>query len=419
MPLPIPRSIQDGLLERVQTIDRPAPSTTTNESKVEITNIEYIGSYNWLDRKSPSLIIPGSPNEWVDKKTPFTLGHDTGIVVADQNAYRVPDTPLLPLFVAVNVKSSLDTASSHNSPSGTSPPHFDWPSNDFITDRNNLRKLLRWINNSPDSDFRIDVQLAGKKTILMSRYTTNVREKAAYGFGHSFEKACTKPAAQCEGGVSHHRIIRYDMNGLKMVVRYEVDGYLPDTSPYTHSWRQAASAAAPTAVNNLADTPASVKFTAATPESTPKFKPKAEPALHAGLTVYPGGSWSIPQSSILEMKTRSQRNFDRINWSELHGQLYVSQTLHCFIGIHQQGTFSTLVRQNLRSAAMERVRAAEQPKLKALRWVLGVIQDLLVKRGGNARVSLVSEAGVLGVYECKTDGDCLPKELMEYFDSDQ
>ncbi|KAJ8692006.1 hypothetical protein PTI98_011522 [Pleurotus ostreatus] len=161
------------------------------------------------------------------------------------------------------------------------------------------------------------------------------------------------------------------MNGLKMIVRYEVDGYLPDTSPYTHSWRQAASATAPTAVNNLPDTPASVKFTAATPESTPpEFKPKAEPVLHAGLTVYPGGSWSVPQSSILEMKTRSQRNFDMINWSELHGQLYVSQTLHCFIGIHQRGTFTTLVRQNLRSAAMERVRASEQPKLKALRWVL-------------------------------------------------
>ncbi len=146
----------------------------------------------------------------MDKQIPFTLRPDVGIVVADQNAYRVPTAVLLPLFVAVNIKSSLDTTSSSNSPSSSvTQSHFDWPSNDFITDRNNLRKLLRWINNSPDSDFRIDMQLAGKKTVLMSRYTRSVREKAEYGFGHTFEKACAKAAAQCEGGVSHHRIIRY------------------------------------------------------------------------------------------------------------------------------------------------------------------------------------------------------------------
>ncbi len=192
-----------------------------------------------------------------------------------------------------------------------------------------------------------------------------------------------------------------------MVVRYEVDAYLPDDSTCEDSWRDALSAAAPTTVNNLA----------ATSKSTSrKSKAKVEPALHAELTVYQGGSWSIPQSSILEMKTRSQRNFGKMKWSELHGQLYVSQTPHCFIGVHQQGTFTTLVRENLQSARMERVRAAEKPKLKALRWVLGVIQDLLVKRGGNARLSLVSEAGVLGVYENDAEGDCLPREIMECFD---
>ncbi|KAF4580772.1 hypothetical protein EYR38_003059 [Pleurotus pulmonarius] len=432
MSLPASRSIKDGLLERVQTIARPPPSIIDNEPTVEIKNVEYIGSYNWLDRNLPTLIVPGSPKRWVNKQMPFTLGRDVGIVVADQNGYRIPDAILLPLFVAVNIKSSRDAASSNAStPStdtATAPPTFDWPAHDFITDRNSLRKLLRWIaaaEDAPNSDFRIDVQLAGKRTVLLCRYSTNVREMAGNGFGHNYERACTRAAPQCEEGVGHHRIIRYDMNGLKMIVRYDVDAYvpdgaLPDTSPPDRSWRNSPSASTPASIDSLADTLASIQLAPLTPTAVPL--PSGTPSFHSGLTVYPGGSWSTPQSATAELTTRSQRNFDTMHWGELYAQLFVSQTPHCFVGVHRQGTFVRVVRENLRSVAMERVRRAEQPKLKTLRWVLGmerhIIQALLVARGGNTRVSLVSEAGILGVYECETEEDVLPEEIMEYFDED-
>ncbi|KAF9493014.1 hypothetical protein BDN71DRAFT_1160908 [Pleurotus eryngii] len=430
MSLPAARSIKDGLRQRVHTIARPSTPAIDAEPDVEITNVEYIGSYNWLDRKLPSLIVPGSPKEWVNKQMPFTLGRDVGIVVADQNGYRVPDAALLPLFVAVNIKSSLD-ASSNASAADADPtppkPTFDWPAHDVITDRNSLRKLVRWIaaaEDAPNTDFRIDMQLAGPKTVLLCRYSTNVREMAGSGFGHNYEKACTRAAPQCEEGVGHHRIIRYDMNGLKMIVRYEVDAYvpddtLPDTSPPDRSWRNGPSASTPARIDDLADTLASIKLTPTTPSPSPKAAlPSDKASFHSGLTVYPGGSWSTPQSAIVELTTRSQRNFDSMSWADLYTQLFVSQTPHCFVGIHRQGTFTRLVRENLRSVAMERVRRAEQPRLKTLRWVLGAIQDLLVERGGGSRVSLVSEAGILGVYECENEEDVLPEEIMEYFDED-
>ncbi|KAF7422202.1 hypothetical protein PC9H_010357 [Pleurotus ostreatus] len=464
MSLPAARSIKDGLLQRVQTIARPSADAAPD---VEVTNVEYIGSYNWLDRKLPSLIVPGSPKEWVNKRMPFTLGRDVGIVVADQNGYRVPDAVLLPLFVAVNIKSSLDAALDAPTLDAPTPdvdpslltskpkPAFDWPAHDVITDRNSLRKLLRWIvaaEDAPNSDFRIDAQLAGPKTVLLCRYSTNVREMAGNGFGHNYEQACTQAAPQCEEGVGHHRIIRYvskteaglavclvnvtitdvvvgifllkDMNGLKMIVRYEVDAYvpdgaLPDTSPPERSWRKGPSANTPASVDDLADTLANVKLAPTTPAPSPKAAlPPDKASFHSGLTVYPGGSWSTPQSAIVELTTRSQRNFETMSWTDLYTQLFVSQTPHCFVGIHRQGTFTRLVRENLRSVAMERVRRAEQPRLKALRWVLGAIQDLLVERGGSSRVSLVSEAGILGVYECENEEDVLPEEIMEYFDEE-
>jgi len=93
---------------------------------------------------------------------------------------------------------------------------FDWPSVDFITDRNGLRKLLRWINATPEADdpprdFRIDIQLAGSKTVLMNRWEQITKEQpgSRRSYGFNFEEATTVPASGCERGTGHHRIVTY------------------------------------------------------------------------------------------------------------------------------------------------------------------------------------------------------------------
>lgn len=98
-------------------------------------------------------------------------------------------------------------------------PDFDWSAVDLVTDRNGLRKLLRWIRDPQAREFRIDTQLAGEKTVLFSRWEKrsaeslddrvkpNGRTYQTYGF--SFEKASTKPAAGCAGSTGYHRIVEY------------------------------------------------------------------------------------------------------------------------------------------------------------------------------------------------------------------
>lgn len=96
---------------------------------------------------------------------------------------------------------------------------IDWSSVDFVTDRSNLRKLLRWIKGTGEEvkrEFRIDLQLAGERTVLMTRWErinqTSRRRKLAEhhtGIGHNFEKESTVPAKGCERGISHHRIVKY------------------------------------------------------------------------------------------------------------------------------------------------------------------------------------------------------------------
>lgn len=91
-------------------------------------------------------------------------------------------------------------------------PRQDWKTVDFLTDRNGLRKLLRWVTQaSGRNDFRIDTQLVGKKTVVLNRWepkTTGFVNGSSYGF--NFEKFTTKPMPPAtERSAWHHRIVTY------------------------------------------------------------------------------------------------------------------------------------------------------------------------------------------------------------------
>jgi len=134
----------------------------------------------------------------LNRTTPFTIPPAWGIFFVDQNAYRIPQATLLPLITAVNKRAE------------GKEDKFDWASVDFVSDRNGLRKLMRWIGGNDVREFRIDLQLAGQKTVLCQRWDQRVRE--AYNgrtFGFTFEKASTGTAPGCRDSTGHHRIITY------------------------------------------------------------------------------------------------------------------------------------------------------------------------------------------------------------------
>jgi hypothetical protein len=56
--LPPDRGIMDGLIPDVlQTISKP--SIPLNEPEVKIRNEEYIGSFDWVDAQTPTIVVPG------------------------------------------------------------------------------------------------------------------------------------------------------------------------------------------------------------------------------------------------------------------------------------------------------------------------------------------------------------------------
>jgi len=61
MVLPGDRDIMQGLSQTsLQTIVRILPQE--NDPEVTVTDVEYIGSYNWTNRDTPTIIVPGLCN---------------------------------------------------------------------------------------------------------------------------------------------------------------------------------------------------------------------------------------------------------------------------------------------------------------------------------------------------------------------
>ncbi|KAF2170659.1 hypothetical protein M409DRAFT_19474 [Zasmidium cellare ATCC 36951] len=200
---------------KMHGITRASLASLDLPKDARITDVKHLASYNWIRAPSPTIAVPGSPAAWSNIKQPKQVCKNSGLIYIAQNAARHPDYPLEPLFRAVDMEK----------------PGFDMRSVDIVSDRNNIRKLLSFIDPSTAKSglepFTIKVEVAGQ-TVILNRYETLVKEFLGpndfRGFGHEFEKAFTKD--EVAGSTGHHRIINYRFNDLNVVIRHETDGYV-------------------------------------------------------------------------------------------------------------------------------------------------------------------------------------------------
>jgi hypothetical protein len=53
------------------------------------------------------------------------------------------------------------------------------------------------------------VDMAGDRTVLLTRWELRDREPAGWGYGHNFVEATTRAAKGCEKTSGHHRVIKF------------------------------------------------------------------------------------------------------------------------------------------------------------------------------------------------------------------
>ncbi|KAI0783480.1 hypothetical protein C8Q75DRAFT_435704 [Abortiporus biennis] len=380
---------EDLNLTLLCTIPRPEIHGDSGQGNLEIENLVCIGSYSWIDGDIPTILVPGAPRVWTNKTLPYHVEHDSWGFI-DQNACRFPLYPLLPLFKAVEVgEGELGEKEK-----------VDWAEVDFVTDRNNLRKLLRWVSGKArgKQDFRIDTQLAGKRTVLFTRFEQRViAMRGGSGFGSNFEKVSTKPVPGCERTTGYHRIVKYNIDGLVLVVRFEVDACLEDDKVPNLEPNQPE-------VDALSGSMAGLAVS-----ESPPFPPEIPPN---DLNIIRAGT-AVSQKNIIELSTRSKSG---IEWEEVYPQLFLSQTPHFFMATHKDGEFHTLRKERMESSQMMQMREKHDTKFRMLASALRSIQNLVADHGKNGRLSLLLRERELKVYERESKAGCLPDDFMACFE---
>ncbi|KAE9394500.1 hypothetical protein BT96DRAFT_923523 [Gymnopus androsaceus JB14] len=377
------RDLESNLEKPFLTIQIPVVSSD-NIEEVRITDAVHIGSFDWIGSKEPRILVPGFPPEWQDKRTPCQLSPDSKIKIVDQgyrhlsygSGGRDPSARLLPLALAIDL---------HAESQGKT---FDWASVSIATDRNCLRKLLRWVNGKKGKscEFRIDLQVLGR-TVFFNRWEKRMSQwQAIPTYGHSFEACFTNRLGK--DSIEHDRIIQYDLKGLRIIVGYEVDAYLSNDSTRIERTNTTASQVSP---------PIDIQVNQATT-----------------LQVIRGG-YTVPQDSIMELTTRSLGSMNKVNynWEEGFPQLFFSQTQHHYLGVHQNGNILEVRKTTTESPELRAREQGLQPSLRRLRKVLGEIHELAVREGG---ISLVcNAAGELKAYRRHTETTVLHDYLQRKY----
>ncbi|MCJ1405901.1 hypothetical protein MMC11_009132 [Xylographa trunciseda] len=354
-----------------------------------ITDVKPLSSYNWIEapNATPTIAVPGSPALWSAPGVPRRLKKDSGLIYIAQNAARHPESPLEPLFRALFITH----------------PSFDIRSTDVVTDRNNIRKLLSFIDPSSNRNgleaFTINIEVT-KNTAIFSRDETKTTEfigpQEFRGFGHEFEKAYT--IAQISGSTGHHRIISYRFSDLNIIVRHETDGYV-DTDTSTSS---------PKATNHTQDSLSSIlgALSLSSANSSPGITPTG-----SKLAIKEEGQ-AVPLESTLEIKTRVFHKSLEIQ--EIAPQLWVSQTPKLVRAYHQNGIFQRPMIEDV-AAIIKSWEERKQNDLRKLAALIRKIISLVKECGGNAVLKYNVEGDKLEV--CKVERkEMLPKDLYSKWD---
>lgn len=355
-------------------------------STTKVTNVKHLSSYNWVDASVPTIVIPGSPPLWSPPAAAQKLKKDSGLIYIAQNAARHPKSPLEPLFRALYV----------------SDPSFDMRSIDVVTDRNNIRKLLSFVNprlnRGEREPFTIDVEVVKSTAMFCRAETKTVQYVGSHnfmGFGHEFEKAYT--TNQLDGSTGHHRIISYQFGDLKFIVRHETDGYV-------NMFPKAPIAAKGAENHNLSSMLEALSLGQSKSQShtTPRI---------SKLAIKEDGQ-VVPIESTLEIKTRVFHK--SINIQEVLPQLWVSQTPNFVCAYHKNGLFERPQVENV-TFEIQKWENEHQEDLRKLATLIQRIIEEARKCGGNATVKYDNQNDKLVVW--KAEGrSMLPDDLYFKFD---
>ncbi|KAH6656269.1 geranylgeranyl pyrophosphate synthetase [Truncatella angustata] len=363
----------------MEKISRSEAHHAIPSGRVSIDNVKHLASYNWLEKPSPTIVVPGSPNLWLAPEGLRRVKKDSGHIYINQNAARHSDSPLEPLFQALN----------------TTMPSYDVFSADVVTDRNNLRKLFEFAGRDKPAHelepFTMEVEVLGNTAFVSRVETSNsdtIQPDQFRGFGHEYGKAVTQ--IQVQGSTGHYRIISYNLGGLNFIIRHELQGFVDD---------DLISSVPDSLVKQTDQLPR--KMDCLSIADRHSFASTPIP-----LTVQELGR-NVPIEQTLAIKTRGLHRDLTIN--ELAPQLWISQTPKLVRAYHEKGTFRPTHPEDI-SKQIKEWENNSQERLNIFITLIRKILEAVKRIGGRATVKYDIQHDELAISELSTRS-LLPEDI--------
>lgn len=400
-----PETPQPPYGELLLEIERSDISKATYDPKIK--DCKYVASYSWLDRGTPTVMIPGivatyslltalqhhlmnppfigKPPAWTPPATNRRLDSDKGDFFRDPNAARFPNYPIEPAVRAVLKQNS----------------QFSTKDIDLFTCASALGNLSRYVR-GVDREFRFVMGMVGNTVFFVRRERSptelipNVR-----GYGHTFPEEYTSWERDVKGSESHQRIIQYGFGELRLLVRFESDGY----------FRKDKTSRSKTYSDSLIDAfgDASISHVTVTNQE--------------GLRIEEGGQ-PVPQKDVFDIKTRSVYDFKtrtikkEIDMTDIIPRLWVSQIPTLIVGFHDRGLFDDIRVQDMR----KEIEKWEKENEESIRQLVSLLHDL-IEFAAMSRTNLEicrSETGPLQIRRLAGEGlGILPSKLKARWIGDE
>lgn len=241
-------------------------------------------------------------------------------------------------------------------------PDFPSTSVDIVACSSTLGNLLRFIRGE-DKPFKILLESIGG-TVFLERKEKSPTELIpdVRGFGHTFPEAYTSWDPDAKGSTAHQRIIKYTFDGFQCLLRFGVDGYLRGDCPTPRKQENSPI--------NASMSPVGEEVASELASST--IWGLAYVA-KSSLDVVAGGGL-LPQSALLELKTRSFRKKDQDTVAEELPRLWLTQISNFILAYHTQGLFDDVQQIDVR----QRTQQWESENQDLLRKFSKLLNEIVV-----------------------------------------
>ncbi|KAL4868639.1 hypothetical protein BDV12DRAFT_197160 [Aspergillus spectabilis] len=342
-------------------------SANQGDDTARITNSQYLTSYNWLNGANHQIIVPGEPPAWTPLSEPTQLREDSGQYYRDPNAARYPTYPLELMIQAIL----------------TEKPEFSLSGVDIIGCGSTLGNLLRFARGQVQS-FRMLVEVVGNTVFFIRRENSPTETiPDVRGYGHTFPEAYTTWSTSVRGSESHQRLINYEFAGMKCLVRFEADGFLPNLIPkdletQKNHTPETGDVTAEDPLSSIQGATISRVHSATTDAESKKLK-ISKKGRH------------IPQCGVFDMKTRSLKRIDVDTLAEELPRLWIRQIPNFVLAYHTFGKFKDIRVQDVRED-LKHWEEFQQPALVKFASLLRMVVSFARSRG-NGKIEIEHEEG--------------------------